>query len=130
MTIGNVSEQLISYYKIEDVENGRLRSPSSLPELASLDISPEYLNKTHFRNPPKVQLGAHGIARYFGEGDDMESSLSALSAPLSSEMPLLTEGCIIESQGNKRSKRYRYDPYSSPPGKRGVNKVLDDFDIR
>ena len=120
MTIGDVSQHLISYYKIEDVENGRLRSPSSLPELASLDISPEYLDKTHFRNPPKVEIGADGVARYRGEADDLESPSSALSAPLSSEMPLLTEGRIIEGPGNKRSKRY--DPYSSPPGKRGVNK--------
>ncbi|KAH8113172.1 Gti1/Pac2 family-domain-containing protein, partial [Phellopilus nigrolimitatus] len=38
LTIGGVSQHLISYYKIEDVEQGRLRTPSSLPELASLDI--------------------------------------------------------------------------------------------
>ena len=128
MTNGNVSQHVISYYRIEDIENGRLRSPSSLPELASLDISPEYLDKTHFRNPPKVEIGTDGILRYRAEADDMESSSSALSASLSSEMPLLTERRIMEGPINKRSKRY--DPYSSPPGKRGVNKVLDDFDIR
>jgi hypothetical protein len=115
LTIGDVSQHLISYYKIEDVENGRLRSPSSLPELASLDINPEYLDKTHFRNPPKVEIDADGIARYCGEADDLESPSSALSAPLSSEIPLPTEG-----SANKRSKRY--DPYGSPPGKRVVKK--------
>ena len=120
MTIGDVSQHLISYYKIEDVENGRLRSPSSLPELASLDISPEYLDKTHFRNPPKVEIGADGVARYRGEADDLESPSSALSTPLSSEMPLLTESRVTEGSANKRSKRY--DPYGSPPGKRGNKK--------
>ena len=116
MTIGEVAQHLISYYKIEDVENGRLRSPSSLPELASLDISPEYLDKTHFRNPPKVEIGVDGVRRYLGEGDDLESPSSTLSAPLSSGMPLLTEGRVTEGSSNKRSRRY--EPYGSPPGKR------------
>ncbi|KAF8196992.1 Gti1/Pac2 family-domain-containing protein, partial [Pholiota molesta] len=31
VTIGGVAQHLISYYKIEDVENGRLRSPSPYP---------------------------------------------------------------------------------------------------
>ena len=120
MTIGEVAQHLISYYKVEDVENGRLRSPSSLPELASLDISPEYLDKTHFRNPPKVETGADGILRYRGEGDELESPSSALSAPLSSGMPLLTEGRVTEGSANKRSRRF--DPYGSPPGSKRVSK--------
>lgn len=91
MTIGGVAQHLISYYKIEDVENGRLRSPSSLPELAALDISPEYLDKTHFRNPPKVEIGADGVPRYRGEADDLDGSPSMLSAPLAGNMPLLTD---------------------------------------
>ena len=74
LTIGGVSQHLISYYKVEDVEGGRLRSPSSLPELASLNISAEYLDKTHFRNPPKVEIGVDGIPRYRGEADDIDTS--------------------------------------------------------
>ena len=117
MTTGEVTQHLISYYKIEDVENGRLRSPSSLPELAALVISPDYLEKTHFRNPPKVEIGADGVKRYLRDADDLESPSSALSAPLSSEIPLLTEGRVTEGSASKRSKRF--DPYGSPPGKRG-----------
>ncbi|KAF8962849.1 Gti1/Pac2 family-domain-containing protein, partial [Flammula alnicola] len=113
VTIGGVAQHLISYYKIEDVENGRLRSPSSLPELAALDISPEYLDKTHFRNPPKVEIGVDGVPRYRGEADDIESSPSILTTPLSSDMPLLTEGRATETSSSKRGKRY--DPYGSPP---------------
>lgn len=111
MTIGGVAQHLISYYKVEDVENGRLRSPSSLPELASLDISPEYLDKTHFRNPPKVELGPDGILRYRGEADDIDTSPPLLPAPLSG-LPLLTDGRIADNSGFKRSKRY--DPYTPP----------------
>ncbi|PFH53642.1 hypothetical protein AMATHDRAFT_54865 [Amanita thiersii Skay4041] len=112
LTIGGVSQHLISYYKVEDVESGRLRSPSSLPELASLDISPEYLDKTHFRNPPKVEMGPDGILRYRGEADDIDTSPSLLTAPLSG-LPLLTDGRVAES--NSAGKRpSRYGPYTSP----------------
>ena len=113
VTIGGVAQHLISYYKVEDITNGRLCSPSSFSELCSLDISPEYLDKTHFRNPPKVEIGVDGIPRYCGEGDDIENSPSIPTAPLSSGMPHLTEGRIPEASSNKRGKRY--DPYGSPP---------------
>ena len=105
LTIRGVSQHLISYYKIEDVEQGRLRSPSSLPELASLDISPEYLDKTHFRNPPKVEIGVDGTPRYRGEADDIDPSPSMLTGPLSSGLPLLTDGRTPDG------KRGRYNPY-------------------
>ncbi|KZT66330.1 hypothetical protein DAEQUDRAFT_715228 [Daedalea quercina L-15889] len=105
LTIGGVAQHLISYYKIEDVEKGRLRSPSSLPELAALDISPEYLDKTHFRNPPKVEIGVDGILRYRGEADDTESSPTLLPAPLSG-VPLYPDS----GESSKRGKQ-RYGPY-------------------
>ncbi|KAF8882973.1 Gti1/Pac2 family-domain-containing protein [Infundibulicybe gibba] len=111
LTIGGVSQHLISYYKIEDVENGRLRSPSSLPELASLDISPEYLDKTHFRNPPKVEIGVDGLPRYRGEADDIDTSPSLLSAPLSSGMPLLNDIRVAEGPSNPKRGGSRYQPY-------------------
>jgi hypothetical protein len=111
LTIGGVSQHLISYYKIEDVEEGRLRSPSSLPELASLDISPEYLDKTHFRNPPKVEIGVDGLPRYRGEADDVDSSPPMLPAPLSSGLPLLND-----AHGGVSPKRAkRFDPYGGTP---------------
>ncbi|KAI0641662.1 Gti1/Pac2 family-domain-containing protein [Trametes meyenii] len=118
LTIGGVAQHLISYYKIEDVEQGRLRSPSSLPELASLTISPEYLDKTHFRNPPKVEVGVDGIPRYRGEADDVELSPRLLPAPLSG-------GAYYgenEQGSSRRSKRY--DPYSAGanPPKRSRKK--------
>lgn len=112
LTIGGVAQHLISYYKVEDVEQGRLRSPSTLPELASLDISPEYLDKTHFRNPPKVEIGVDGIPRYRGEADDVETSPHVLTSPLA-----ITAGYDEGAAAGKRSKGSgsRYDPYSQPP---------------
>jgi hypothetical protein len=112
LTIGGVSQHLISYYRIEDVEGGRLRSPSSLPELASLDISPEYLDKTHFRNPPKVEIGVDGLPRYRGEADDVDSSPVMLPAALSSGLPLLPDGRTSESAQTQAKRAKRYDPYA------------------
>ena len=113
LTIGGVAQHLISYYKIEDVEQGRLRTPSSLPELASLDISPEYLDKTHFRNPPKVEIDRDGIPRYRGEADEAEPSpRTTISAPVSNGQPLLADsrGDAENEYSGKRGKRY--EPYS------------------
>ena len=119
LTIGGVTQHLVSYYKVADVESGRLRAPSTLPELATLDISPEYLDKTHFRNPPKVEIGVDGHPRYRGEADDLEDgtgggAVGLLGAgPLSSGAPLLTDGRSPEGTGAKRGAR-RYEPYVSP----------------
>ncbi|KJA29532.1 hypothetical protein HYPSUDRAFT_221157 [Hypholoma sublateritium FD-334 SS-4] len=88
VTIGGVTQHLISYYKNSDVETGRLRPPSSIPEIAALHISPEYLDKTHFRIPPKVEVGADGVPRYRGEADDAPSPPPpAPSPPLSDPAP-------------------------------------------
>ena len=94
---------------MEDVEQGRLRSPSTLPELASLDISPEYLDKTHFRNPPKVEIGVDGVPRYRGEADDVDTSPQLAPAPLSS----VTYHDEPHTSSSKRSKRY--EPYGAGP---------------
>ncbi|KDQ58163.1 hypothetical protein JAAARDRAFT_129267, partial [Jaapia argillacea MUCL 33604] len=126
LTIGGVSQHLISYYKIEDVEQGRLRPPSSIPELAALDISPEYLDKTHFRNPPKVEIGLDGIPRYRGEADEIDLS-PRLYPPLSTGVPLLTEGRVPSpsseagSAGGAGKRTKRFDPYT-PGGTKRTRK--------
>ncbi|KAJ7113143.1 Gti1/Pac2 family-domain-containing protein [Mycena epipterygia] len=74
VTIAGVAQHLISYYKISDVESGRLRAPSSLPELASLDISPTLLERDNFRCPPKTEVGIDGVARYRGEADERQGA--------------------------------------------------------
>ena len=115
LTIDGVAQHLISYYKVEDVENGRLRSPSSLPEFASLDISPQYLDKTHFRNPPKVDFDSDGVPRYRGEADDIDTlppAPSMLTATLSSSV-IVKDGRATDnlSTGSKRPKQ-PFAPYS------------------
>ncbi|KAJ3553999.1 hypothetical protein NP233_g12518 [Leucocoprinus birnbaumii] len=111
LTIGGVAQHLISYYRIEDVESGRLRPPSSLPELASLEISPEYLDKTHFRNPPKVEMGADGVLRYRGEADDIDTSASLLAGPPLTGLPLLTGGREVPDNAASKRVKQRFEPY-------------------
>lgn len=52
--------ELIAYFfqTIGDVVAGRLRSPSSLMELSSLEISPRLLQSKNFRLPPLLEIGA------------------------------------------------------------------------
>jgi len=125
LTIGGVAQHLISYYKIEDVTNGRLRSPSSLPELASLDISPEYLDKGHFRNPPKVEIGIDGRPRYRGEADDIDTSPALLTAPFSSALVLPTTVRTVESS-NTINRAKRFEPYTPASAKRSRRPVKSD----
>ncbi|KAG0349698.1 hypothetical protein BG005_010815 [Podila minutissima] len=60
IVVNGVSQHLISYYSKDDVLAGRLRTPSSVPELAGLEISPEFLMKQNFRIPPTVEQSYEG----------------------------------------------------------------------
>lgn len=64
IVINGFSQHMISYYKLDDIYANRLRTPSSIPEFASLEISPEYLDRRNFRVPPMVEMGPDGILRY------------------------------------------------------------------
>lgn len=55
IVVNGVAQHLISYYHPQDVLHGKLRTPSSVPELATLEISPELLIKQNFRIPPMVE---------------------------------------------------------------------------
>ncbi|VDB83103.1 unnamed protein product [Peniophora sp. CBMAI 1063] len=115
LTINGVPQHLISYYKVEDVEAGRLRPPSSYPELAALDISADFLDKVNFRNPPKLEVGWDGKPRYRGEADELETSPHALTAALSGSsgaLPLLSEPTDVGATLGRSAKRY--EPYGSP----------------
>ncbi|KAI9323311.1 Gti1/Pac2 family-domain-containing protein [Dichotomocladium elegans] len=50
--VNGSTQHLISYYTKEDVLSHRLRTPSSIPELACLDISADLLHRQSFRVPP------------------------------------------------------------------------------
>lgn len=64
------TQHLISYYKVDDVRSGRLRTPVSLPEISGLNISPILLTKSNFRNPPDIEFLPDGSIRYRGDGSE------------------------------------------------------------
>ncbi|KAI8878183.1 hypothetical protein K501DRAFT_138651, partial [Backusella circina FSU 941] len=53
--VDGVHHHLVSYYHPNDVLEHRLRTPSHVPELANLEISPDLLNRQNFRIPPMVE---------------------------------------------------------------------------
>ncbi|KAI9269807.1 Gti1/Pac2 family-domain-containing protein [Sporodiniella umbellata] len=55
ISVNGVAQHLISYYNPREVLENRLQLPSTVPELASLEISPELLVKQNFRVPPLVE---------------------------------------------------------------------------
>lgn len=55
IVVNGVHQHLISYYLPNDIIENKLRTPSSVPELASLEISPDLLVKQNFRIPPMVE---------------------------------------------------------------------------
>ncbi|KAI1316217.1 hypothetical protein EDD11_010327 [Mortierella claussenii] len=74
IVVNGVSQHLISYYSKDDVLAGKLRTPSSVPELASLEISPEFLMKQNFRIPPTVEQS-------YDLSDHMQSPVSNNHSP-------------------------------------------------
>ncbi|CAO3596518.1 unnamed protein product [Absidia cylindrospora] len=55
IVVNGSTQHLISYYHPQDIIDNKLRTPSSVPELTSLEISPELLVKQNFRIPPFVE---------------------------------------------------------------------------
>ncbi|WVR03339.1 hypothetical protein IAU60_000330 [Kwoniella sp. DSM 27419] len=80
VSVNGYAQHMVSYYTIDDVLTGKLRSPSTIPELASLEISQEYLHKQNFRFPPMIEIGQDGIPRYRGEAEEPSSPTSPTGA--------------------------------------------------
>ena len=97
---GDVLQHLISYYKTEDVISGKLRCPTNVPEMASVEISPDYLTKQNFRFPLQTETGIDGIVRYRGE-------------PHGSRYAKTIQG---NTNQVSRSDMYNYHPMLQQPG--------------
>ncbi|KAF9087324.1 hypothetical protein BGX23_008205 [Mortierella sp. AD031] len=79
IVVNGVPQHMISYYSKEDVLAGKLRTPSSVAELASLEISPEFLMKQNFRIPPTVEQSYDHLADH-------------LHSPVSNHSPRIPSG--------------------------------------
>lgn len=55
LVVNGAPFHLVSYYHPDDVLEHQLRTPSVVPELANLDISPELLSKQNFRILPMIE---------------------------------------------------------------------------
>nr|CDI56277.1 conserved hypothetical protein [Melanopsichium pennsylvanicum 4] len=106
------TQHLISYYKIEDVQNGRLTIPSNLPEMFSFSISPIFLNKSNFRYPPVVEIGLDGLPRYVGESTD---SAMRPSGHASSGNESYSSGSEARHDGLTRAASRSLSLYSPAP---------------
>lgn len=53
--VGGSSQHLISYYTKEDVLSGKLLTPSSIPQIASFQISPDLFMQQNFRIPLSLE---------------------------------------------------------------------------
>ncbi|GAA6064634.1 hypothetical protein JCM10212_003359 [Sporobolomyces blumeae] len=100
-TISLSGLHLIGYYRIDDVTSGRLRTPSSHPELMSLEVSSDFLTPSLFRMPPVVEVGPDGQLRYKGESDAPISPLTRSGSSQGFPTPNLTQ-----------SRPSSSDPYS------------------
>ncbi|KAF9549620.1 hypothetical protein EC957_003156 [Mortierella hygrophila] len=106
IVVNGVSQHLISYYTKEDVLAGRLHTPSSVPELASLEISPEFLMKQNFRIPPTVEQS-------YDLGDHIQSPVSNNHSPRTPSGPFHTmnaNGADFTSTGFGNHIRPKTEP--------------------
>ncbi|KAF8151016.1 Gti1/Pac2 family-domain-containing protein [Crassisporium funariophilum] len=71
VTIEGSDLHLISYYTSEDIRSGKLKRPSSRPDIMSLYMPPHIFRLTNFRAPPKVEMGPDGKPKLV-EAEDQE----------------------------------------------------------
>ncbi|KAF8071572.1 Gti1/Pac2 family-domain-containing protein [Lyophyllum atratum] len=74
VTIEGSDLHLISYYTSDDIRSGRLKRPTSRPDIMALTMPPHIFRLTNFRVPPKVEIGPDGKPRLVCEGEDLEST--------------------------------------------------------
>ncbi|KAF7330181.1 hypothetical protein MVEN_02455100 [Mycena venus] len=63
VTIEGSDLHLISYYTSADQHSGKLKRPTSRPDIMSLPMDPRLFRATNFRVPPKVEKGPDGTSR-------------------------------------------------------------------
>ncbi|KAK1221942.1 hypothetical protein PQX77_015232 [Marasmius sp. AFHP31] len=76
VTIDGSDLHLISYYTSEDIRAGKLKRPSSRPDIMGLYMPPHIFRLTNFRVPPKVEIGPDGRPRLVAEPEDQDSGRS------------------------------------------------------
>jgi len=71
LVVDGATYHLISYYNPADVISGTLRTPSSIPHIASLPIGSEFTaDESQFRQPPR----AEGLSRATSESNNSDAA--------------------------------------------------------
>ncbi|KAK7032743.1 Gti1/Pac2 family-domain-containing protein [Favolaschia claudopus] len=63
VTIEGSDLHLISYYTSADQHSGKLKRPTTRPDIMALSMDPRLFRATNFRVPPKVEKGPDGVSR-------------------------------------------------------------------
>lgn len=74
--VNGSSQHLISYYTKEDVLSGKLATPSSIPQIASFQISPDLFMQQNFRIPLSLEYSEFS----YRKGLDLCSSTDSVSS--------------------------------------------------
>ncbi|KAK7037768.1 hypothetical protein VNI00_010729 [Paramarasmius palmivorus] len=138
VTIEGSDLHLISYYTSEDIRSGRLKRPSSRPDIMSLYMPPHIFRLTNFRVPPKVEMGPDGKPRLVPEPEEdmpeckveeqtypspthSHSSASSINSPIDNTFPgnqlYPLQHATSSSTGYSRNSaqdRWQVDPLRAP----------------
>ncbi|KAI8644303.1 Gti1/Pac2 family-domain-containing protein [Parasitella parasitica] len=124
--VNGVAQHLISYYDPQEVLQEKLRAPSSVPELASLEISPELLVKQNFRIPPLVEPTFDQNDHHLGSITPPEASTSTGFNTTRAMHPLrsMSVGSIRHEQ---QQQQLMYHPYQQPHQHRPQSPSTNNF---
>ncbi|KAJ6577565.1 Gti1/Pac2 family-domain-containing protein [Mycena capillaripes] len=78
VTIEGSDLHLISYYTSADQHSGKLKRPTSRPDIMNLPMDPRLFRSTNFRVPPKVEKAPDGTSRLVYVGINFPSSLALI----------------------------------------------------
>ncbi|WBW71221.1 gluconate transmembrane transporter inducer Gti1 [Schizosaccharomyces osmophilus] len=87
LTIHGQLHHLISYYTAEDVLNGKLKTPSSMPLFRQLPISPELLESKSFRIPPLVEAAESEKISYWNSVSSCDTQQQPTSVVMTGPSP-------------------------------------------
>jgi len=77
LVVDGATYHLVGYYNPSDVRSGTLRTPSSIPHIASLPIGPEFtFDKSQFRQPPTDSRRTEDLSRSTSESNSSDVSVS------------------------------------------------------
>ncbi|CCM04319.1 uncharacterized protein FIBRA_06490 [Fibroporia radiculosa] len=80
--INGSDHHLISYFTQEDVRSGKLRRPTSRPDLMALGIPQELLQSANFRYPLKLEGQYGGYPSHFDDTDGIDNQRKGAVGPV------------------------------------------------